>query len=176
VRLYFPFFSCAFFFPARPIVRLYFPFFSVAFFIPAGPTCAPEPCEPLFFLFFCAFILVRLTHVSLACCCARLMLTLTCLLFLCFHLVCWTYVRLTHVSPYFSFFSCAFFLVRLTHVSLACCRAQVMWVEQLPPGLARDHRRRCVDAFRRALFGTGSNPQVRVCVLVFAGVCACMFS
>eukprot|EP00983_Pelagomonas_calceolata_P019759 624208-Pelagomonas_calceolata.AAC.1 len=34
-----------------------------------------------------------------------------------------------------------------------------MWVEQLPPGLARDHRRRCVDAFRRALFGTGSTPQ-----------------
>ena len=35
---------------------------------------------------------------------------------------------------------------------------QVMWVEQLPPGLARDPRRRCVEAFRRLLFSPGSNP------------------
>lgn len=35
---------------------------------------------------------------------------------------------------------------------------QVMWVEQLPPGLARDPRRRCVEAFRRFLFAPGSGP------------------
>ncbi|KAK9804225.1 hypothetical protein WJX72_002077 [[Myrmecia] bisecta] len=29
---------------------------------------------------------------------------------------------------------------------------KVMWVEQLPPGLARDPRRRCVERFRRFLF------------------------
>ncbi len=36
------------------------------------------------------------------------------------------------------------------HVTL-----QVMWVEQLPPGLARDHRRRAVESFRRHLFAQG---------------------
>ncbi|GIL90749.1 hypothetical protein Vretifemale_18423, partial [Volvox reticuliferus] len=34
---------------------------------------------------------------------------------------------------------------------------KVMWVEQLPPGLARDHRRRAVESFRRHLFAQGSN-------------------
>jgi NIMA (never in mitosis gene a)-related kinase len=33
-----------------------------------------------------------------------------------------------------------------------------MWVEQLPPGLARDTRRRCVEAFRRLLFAPGTGP------------------
>ncbi|KAL6759499.1 hypothetical protein V8C86DRAFT_2573506 [Haematococcus lacustris] len=33
-----------------------------------------------------------------------------------------------------------------------------MWVEQLPPGLARDQRRRCMEVFRRQLFGPGSSP------------------
>ena len=35
---------------------------------------------------------------------------------------------------------------------------KVMWVEQLPPGLARDPRRRCVEAFRRLLFAPGTTP------------------
>ncbi|KAG1662637.1 hypothetical protein FOA52_009622 [Chlamydomonas sp. UWO 241] len=35
---------------------------------------------------------------------------------------------------------------------------KVMWVEQLPPGLARDPRRRCLEAFRRLLFAPGSGP------------------
>ena len=39
-----------------------------------------------------------------------------------------------------------------------CTGCQVMWVEQLPPGLARDPRRRCVEAFRRFLFTPGSGP------------------
>ncbi|GLC33389.1 Serine/threonine-protein kinase Nek10 [Pleodorina starrii] len=34
---------------------------------------------------------------------------------------------------------------------------KVMWVEQLPPGLARDHRRRAVESFRRHLFAQGSH-------------------
>eukprot|EP00195_Chlamydomonas_chlamydogama_P014873 CAMPEP_0202909088 /NCGR_PEP_ID=MMETSP1392-20130828/48237_1 /ASSEMBLY_ACC=CAM_ASM_000868 /TAXON_ID=225041 /ORGANISM="Chlamydomonas chlamydogama, Strain SAG 11-48b" /LENGTH=1008 /DNA_ID=CAMNT_0049598709 /DNA_START=59 /DNA_END=3081 /DNA_ORIENTATION=- len=34
---------------------------------------------------------------------------------------------------------------------------KVLWVEQLPPGLQRDHRRRCVELFRRHLFGAGSS-------------------
>lgn len=35
---------------------------------------------------------------------------------------------------------------------------KIMWVEQLPPGLARDPRRRCVEAFRRLLFAPGTGP------------------
>lgn len=34
---------------------------------------------------------------------------------------------------------------------------QIMWIEQLPPGLVRDPRRRCVEALRRAMFGPGSS-------------------
>ena len=45
---------------------------------------------------------------------------------------------------------------------------QCMWVEQLPPGLARDHRRRCVEVFRRNLFSTGSNAgSLKVCTAVW---------
>ncbi|MEW5320039.1 MAG: hypothetical protein WDW38_011144 [Sanguina aurantia] len=32
-----------------------------------------------------------------------------------------------------------------------------MWIEQQPPGLSRDHRRRCVETFKRSVFGPGSH-------------------
>ncbi|GAX79138.1 hypothetical protein CEUSTIGMA_g6578.t1 [Chlamydomonas eustigma] len=43
-------------------------------------------------------------------------------------------------------------------LQMLCQLHKVMWVEQLPPGLARDNRRRCVEAFRRLLFASGTGP------------------